>query len=242
LLISLGYEYLLEGDHERATALNEEAAELYRKRGSKGGLRYAIDNLGWAALLREDHERAKVLLEESLVLCKEISDKVIGSESLEGLACSAASRGEVQRAARLFGTAQALREAVGHHQTSRERSLREPYFTIACARPDEAAWDTAFAEGQAMSFEEAVEYALSVEELSPLAHPAPEQPSTGAQQLELTRREKEVAALVAQGLTNRQIASELVLSEHTVHHHVTNVLKKLDLRSREQVASRLGGS
>jgi len=48
--------------------------------------------------------------------------------------------------------------------------------------------------------------------------------------------------LVAQWLTNRQIASELVLSEHTVHHHVTNVLKKLDLRSREQVASRLGGS
>ena len=242
LLISLGYVYLLEGDHKRATALNEEAAELYRKRGSRGSLRYAIDNLGWAALVREDHERAKALHEESLVLCKEIGDKVIGSESLEGLACSAASRGEAQRAARLFGAAQALREAVGAHQTSRERSLREPYLTIARARPDEAAWETAFAEGQAMSFEEAVEHALSAEELSPPAPPAPEQPSTGLQQRHLTRREKEVAALVAQGLTNRQIASELVLSEHTVHHHVTNVLKKLDLRSREQVASRLGGS
>ena len=90
-----------------------------------------------------------------------------------------------------------------------------------------------------MSFEEAVEYALSAEALSPPAPPAPEQPSTGAQQLELTRREKEVAALVAQGLTNRQIASELVLSEHTVHRHVAGILKKLDLHSREQVASRL---
>ena len=56
---------------------------------------------------------------------------------------------------------------------------------------------------------------------------------------DLTRREKEVAALVAQGLTNRQIASELVLSEHTVHRHVASILKKLDLHSREQVASRL---
>jgi DNA-binding NarL/FixJ family response regulator len=55
----------------------------------------------------------------------------------------------------------------------------------------------------------------------------------------LTRREKEVATLVARGLTNRQIARELVVSEHTVHHHVTNILKKLNLASREQVVSRL---
>jgi DNA-binding NarL/FixJ family response regulator len=40
-------------------------------------------------------------------------------------------------------------------------------------------------------------------------------------------------------MTNRQIASELVLSEHTVHHHVTNILKKMNLSSRQQIASRL---
>jgi predicted ATPase/DNA-binding SARP family transcriptional activator/DNA-binding CsgD family transcriptional regulator len=239
LLISLGYEYLLEGDHERARALNEEAAELYRKRGSKGGLRYAIDNLGWAALVREDHERAKALHEESLVLCKEIGDKDIGSASVEGLACSAASRGEAQRAARLYGAAAMLREAVAYLQTPRERALGEPYLAAARSRLSDAEWEMAFAEGQAMSFEEAVEYALSAEEVRPPAPPAPEQPSTGARQLELTRREKEVAALVAQGLTNRQIASELVLSEHTVHRHVAGILKKLDLHSREQVASHL---
>ena len=90
-----------------------------------------------------------------------------------------------------------------------------------------------------MSFEEAVEYALSAEELSPAVPPAPEWPSTGERQPSLTRREKEVAALIAQGLTNRQIASELALSEHTVHRHVAGILKKLDLHSREQVASRL---
>ena len=52
-------------------------------------------------------------------------------------------------------------------------------------------------------------------------------------------REKEVAILVGRGLTNRRIASELFLSEHTVHHHVTNILKKLNLSSRQQVASHL---
>ena len=239
LLISLGYEYLLEGDHERATALNEEAAELYRKRGSRGSLRYALDNLGWAALVREDHAQAKALHEESLDLCKEIGDKVIGSGSLEGLACSAASRGEAQRAARLFGAAQALREAVDYHQEPRERALGEPYLAAARSRMTEAEWEAVFAEGQAMSFEEAVEDALSAKGLSPPASPAPDRPLTGRQQLELTRRENEVAALVAQGLTNREIASKLMLSKHTVHRHVARILTKLDLHSREQVASRL---
>ena len=68
---------------------------------------------------------------------------------------------------------------------------------------------------------------------------APEQPSAGARPPTLTRREKEVAALVAQGYTNGQIAKELFISERTVDHHVEKILKKLNLRSREQVASRL---
>jgi predicted ATPase/DNA-binding SARP family transcriptional activator/DNA-binding CsgD family transcriptional regulator len=237
LLLALGWEYMLEGDHERATALNEEAAELYRKRESRGGLRYALDTLGWAALAREDHERAKALYEENLVLCRELGDKLVASASMDGLACCAASGGEAQRAARLFGAAQLLREAVGYRQKPRERSLREPYLTIALSWPDEAAWETAFAEGQAMSFEEALEYALSAEELSPVAPRAPERPSTGARQPGLTRREKEVADLVSQGLTNRQIAGELVVSERTVENHVANILKKLGLHSREQVAA-----
>jgi non-specific serine/threonine protein kinase len=236
LLISAGYVYLLEGDHERATALNEEAAELYRKRGSRGGLRYALDNLGWAALVREDHERARALHEESLVLCKEIGDKFIGSASLEGLACSAASRGEAQRAARLFGVAQALREAVGYHQTPRERALGEPYLDAARSRLSEAEWEVEFAEGRNMGLEEAIEYAFSEEETTTPVPPAADRPSANATTA-LTRREKEIAALVARDLTNRQIAKELVVSERTVENHVANILKKLGLHSREQVAA-----
>lgn len=83
-----------------------------------------------------------------------------------------------------------------------------------------------------MTPEEAVEYALSEE-----VAPAPERPPADRTTDDpLTRREKEVAALVARGLTNRQIAQELVISERTVDHHVANILKKLGLHSREQVA------
>jgi DNA-binding NarL/FixJ family response regulator len=55
---------------------------------------------------------------------------------------------------------------------------------------------------------------------------------------EITKREREVLGLLAEGLTNRQIAERLVLSEHTVHRHVTNILRKLDLPSRTAAAAR----
>ncbi len=53
----------------------------------------------------------------------------------------------------------------------------------------------------------------------------------------LTRREQEIAILVAQGLTNRQVASELSISEHTAATHVRRILKKLGLQSRSQIGS-----
>jgi ATP/maltotriose-dependent transcriptional regulator MalT len=87
---------------------------------------------------------------------------------------------------------------------------------------DEAAFDTAWAEGRAMSFERAIEYAL--EELT--THDQSRAPAG------LTKRELEVLRLVARGMSNQQIATTLVLSEHTVHRHVANVLGKLGVSSR----------
>jgi non-specific serine/threonine protein kinase len=239
LLMALGYEYLLEGDHKRATALSEEAAELYRKRGSRGGLKYALYILGWAALLREDHEQTKALLEENLVLCKEIGAKVIGSLSAEGLACYAASRGEAQRAARLFGVAARLREAVGYQQPPRERALGEPYLDAARSKLSEAEWEVAFAEGKNMGLEEAVEYALSEEGPATPLTTVLEQSSADKPPSTLTRREREVANLLERRFTSRQIASKLHLSERTVDNHVANILRKLNLHSRAQVSAKM---
>jgi predicted ATPase/DNA-binding SARP family transcriptional activator/DNA-binding CsgD family transcriptional regulator len=240
-LISSGYSLLLEGDLERAIALNQEAADLFRKQGRRGGLRWALDNLGWAELLRGEYERAEYLHKESLVLSKELGDKHIGSESLEGLACTAGAMGDAERAARLYGAAEALRGAVGYQQIPRQRSLREPFLGAARSRLDEAAWEDAFLEGRAMGLGEATEYALSKEgEPAVPSSPVLEQEaSASTQSSKLTRREREVAALVSRGLTNRQIASELFISERTVDNHVQQILKKLKLPSREQVASRL---
>ena len=88
------------------------------------------------------------------------------------------------------------------------------------------AFEEAWAVGEAMPLEEAVGYALSKE---------PERPPVRSSGL--TRREREVAFLVAQGLTNRRVAQELTVSEHTVENPVAHILKKLNLHSREQIPS-----
>ena len=82
---------------------------------------------------------------------------------------------------------------------------------------------------------EATEYALYEE----VAHAAERPLAGGETSMTLTRREREVAVLVARGLSTRQIAQELVISERTVDKHVANLLKKLNLRSRNQVTARM---
>jgi DNA-binding NarL/FixJ family response regulator len=103
---------------------------------------------------------------------------------------------------------------------------------------DVAAFSGARADGAAMNSGEVVEYALSDEAHAPPASTtASGRSPIGARPVTLTRREEEVATLVARGLTNRQIASELSISEHTVANHVARAMRKLGLSSRSQLAA-----
>ena len=88
-----------------------------------------------------------------------------------------------------------------------------------------------------MSAEEAAEYVFS-EKVAPTPEGLPAGRETDeALTNPLTAREREVAAMVAQGLSNRQIAQELYLSEHTVKNHISKILRKLGLASRAEVAA-----
>ena len=89
-----------------------------------------------------------------------------------------------------------------------------------------------------MTPERAIEYALSPEEPAP---PLPDGRRSGRDSAGLTPREEEVATLVARGLTNREIASELSISEHTVATHVTKILKRLGLNSRSRPSAWVAG-
>jgi DNA-binding CsgD family transcriptional regulator len=186
----------------------------------------------------DEHDLAEGFLKESLTLNREIGSWEFFAYSLEGFAGLAGAKAQGGRAARLWGAAEALRKTIGDPLSIEGRLYFERSMVAARAQLGEAAWEAAFAEGRAMDLEEAVEYALSEDDSSMIASRTPEQASTTAPHPSaLTRREREVAKLVARSLTNRQIAEGLVLSERTVENHVSNILKKLKLSSRSEVAA-----
>jgi predicted ATPase/DNA-binding CsgD family transcriptional regulator len=230
-----GWTALLRGDYERATVLIEEAVELARerRRGFMGLLSRPLDNLGWAALLGGELGRAKPQFGENLALSKVRGDRGTLLMSLEGLACVAGAEGEDLRAARLFGAAEALMGVIGYRLVPQERAVLEPYRASVRTRLGEAAWEKAVAEGEALGVDQATEYALSKERSS--KHFSPTQSavsSTPEHPAGLSPREVEVLGLVAEGLTNAQVAERLFLSPRTVQRHLNSIYHKLGVSSR----------
>jgi predicted ATPase/DNA-binding CsgD family transcriptional regulator len=225
-----------KGEYERAKTLGMECLSLYQELGDD--LRVAR-TVGWLGMLTfwsgDDQNLAEGFLKEGLALNREIESWDYVAYCLEGFAGLAGERGQGARAAQLWGAAEVLRTNIGAPPTPETRPYYEPSMATARARLGEAAWEAVWAEGSTMSAEEAVEYALSEE----VARAPESPPAVRRTDNPLTRREKEVAVLVARGLTNRQIAHELVISERTVDKHITNLLKKLNLHAREQVAVRM---
>jgi predicted ATPase/DNA-binding SARP family transcriptional activator/DNA-binding CsgD family transcriptional regulator len=240
-LLNLGYAALMQGDYERARALSEEALTLAHELGSAGVeiLPEALVNLGLAALGQGDHERATPSFKEGLAVAQEVGIKASVINALEGMATLAGALGEDTRAARLWGAAEAAREVTGIALPPGERALHEPYLASARSELGEAAWEERLAEGRAMSLDRAAVYSLAkeAEPAAPTFPTPPEGPSADQPPVAPTPREKEVGILVAKELSNRQIASELMLSEHTVATHIRNILKKLGLRSRTQISA-----
>jgi DNA-binding CsgD family transcriptional regulator len=239
-LCNLGHVALLQGDYERARALSEEALAFAHELGSAGVgiIPVAVLNLGLATLGLGEYERAAASFEGTLVMSQHAGRKPQVIDTLEGKASLAGAWGEDTRAAHLWGAAEAAREVTGIALSAGERALHEPYLAAARSRLGEAAWEEALGKGRAIILKEAAEYALA-KEAEPAAptYPALEEPSTDQPPVALTPRENEVAVLVAKELTNRQIASQLMLSEHTVATHIHNILKKLGLHSRTQIAA-----
>lgn len=239
-LAHLGSIYLGLGDFERAARSFEEGLALSRDIGNRLGEATALYGLATAEQGRGGHDRAAELYAEGLVSAAEADDKANISYCLEGLAQAAMAQGKTERAAWLFGAAVASLEAAGGslYPYAQDRSLYERAVGEVRSRLGEAAFSEAWALGSATSPAEAVEYALSGEQSVASGKTAlPGGDIALGQSVGLTRREEEVAILVARGLTNRQIASELSVSEHTAANHVAKILRKLGLRSRAQVAA-----
>lgn len=232
---------LYEDDYERSVALGTEGLAICRELGDRQGIVRCHIGVGLTELARGNHERAALQFEETLRLLRGQGEELAFAYGLLGLAGVMAAQAEPGRAARLWGAAEALREEIGVDSLSHWDLYGYDYEgRVSAARNmlgDEGAWERAWADGRAMTPGEAVEYALNTREPAPPTALTPRKPPlVEAPDDPLTSREREVAVLVGRGLTNRQISSELSVSERTVHNHVSNILSKLGLRSRAQIA------
>src|SRR5215207_1666411 len=231
-LLILGFVANYRRDYEQATALYEESLMLAREAGDGFAIALSLGVGALAALGRGDHQKTKLLCEEGLQTSRQLKMTHLTAAYLHVAASLAGSQGKAARSARLWGAAEALREAIGTVLSPFERHLYEPYLTAARAQLDEAAWKAAWAGGRAMTTEEAIEYALSFERVVPPTVTVPETGET------LTSREVEVLILISSGASNQQISEELFLSIHTVKRHVVHILRKLGVSSRTQSAAR----
>ena len=146
-LMLMGYAELVRGDHGQATALLQEALGLYREIGVKINEARCLRGPGLAATLQDNPQQAKTLLEESLGIFRELGSKADIAENLDALAVTAGALGEDARAARLWGAAEGVREALDAPWGPTEHLLYEPRLAVARARVDEVVWATEWTSG-----------------------------------------------------------------------------------------------
>ncbi|MFI7027986.1 ATP-binding protein [Microbispora rosea] len=217
-----------------ARDLAEECVALCDLYGEGWHRAYALLALAIDAWNRGDTRTACQINNESLRYNTAMGDQIGMGMNLEAHAWFAAGEQKYERAARLLGVARTCWQAVGAR-------LAEFRYMIRCHDECEAAtsealgeraFQTEFSRGAALTREEALVCAL-LERVPAVREPAPFEGRIAP----LTRRETEIAHLVAEGLSNKDIAGRLVISQRTAEGHIEHILDKLGFKSRAQVAA-----
>jgi predicted ATPase/DNA-binding CsgD family transcriptional regulator len=223
LLNNLGEVAQCQGDYERAAGYYDQALALARELGDKPSIIGVLNNLASLANIDGEHERAAELYVESLLLCRELEYRQGIAGCLEGLAQAEAGQ-RPERAARLLGAAQALRKRINAPLSASERADHDRTVEMVRGALGEKAFAAEWARGQAVTLEEAL--ALALERMPRVFAPGLVLAN------DLSRREMEVLRLVASGMTDAQVATQLALSIRTVNAHVHSIYEKLGVSGR----------
>ena len=221
---------LAEGDLVAAGTASLEGARLSRDVGDLYYLERMLTNLGVIAVAAGDLAGAKVRFVEGLRIARQADDRLGQSVLLRQLGGHAANSGQPLLAARLLGAADALGAAAGDNAPGPLQPELAGARNAAVAAIGAARFEIEYTAGSRLSRETAIRLALddADEDVGAVAHV-----ETGP----LSKREFEVATLIAEGLGNREIGARLFISERTVTTHVGNILNKLGFDSRVQIAS-----
>ncbi|MFB4319671.1 LuxR C-terminal-related transcriptional regulator [Actinomadura sp. 21ATH] len=218
--------HLFRNDHAAAVAHADEAVRAGERRGELWVRSYGMLVGGLALWLAGDLDASLDRLTRALRVKRDLDDRLGITLGLESIAACLSSRGEYARAVRLLGAADRMREAT---QTSwfgpYHALLRETHIDSAKQAMGEDRYRAAFSEGEQLPLPQAIELAL-------------DDPSSAASRPNgpLTDRELQVAALVAEGLSNRDIADRLCIAKRTADSHIEHILAKLGFSSRAQIA------
>jgi len=238
VLAQLGIQARTLREYDRAVSIHTECLSLARKTGDAFATAYQLRNLAVDSVDSERYDRAASYYLESLRQLRRIGDRWITGECIDGLAAIANVRGHHDRAARLFGAGETLRTLTGHFRAAvYNRGHYDPFVAATRGALGDPEFTRLWNEGGAMPLAEAVEYALALPDVLVPTGGAAVRAQAAADESPLTSREREVAILIAQGLSNRGIAKRLIVSERTAEAHVQNILNKLGGGSRTHIAT-----
>lgn len=223
----LAFVSCLLGETERAIALCEECRLTSEAHGERWAYSWAMWVLGLSRWTRGEHAEAASALKASLEVKDALNDRLGMSACVELLAWIAVEEGCAERASRLFGIGRASWAEVGDPLFGSQALVdtHDRYEERARTALGERAFEEGARRGEQLETADGMLFAR-----------ADQDEEAGPHLAQLTRREREVARLVAAGLTNKEIAARLVISQRTVEGHVENVLGKMGVKSRTQVA------
>ena len=223
------------GEPARARETAERAIALSDEHGERWARAYALWATGIALWRERDYARAEQSARAALSATREFDDGICAALSIELMAWIGAGRGEFPSAARLFGAARSVWREFGTAMSAFGPHLHADSLD-AETRTEAALGTTRFdefvGEGAGLNVDGAIVFALE---------PPNHVPVSAVRDSPLSPREREVAALIAQGKSNRAIAETLVLSPRTVDRHVERILAKLMFSSRAQIAAWVAG-
>ncbi len=228
---------LFEGDLEAVRSASSEGERLSREVGDLYGLKTWLMHLGMAAFIAGELGASKPLFAEALRIARQIDDRVQQSYLLDALGCHAARSGHARLAAQLLGAADTIRIGAG--------ASVMPFLAPLVGQAEQAAiadlgvprFEAESTVGRRLSRDAAIRLALGES-----ARVAVAAPDGGAGDTLLSMREVEVARLLADGLSNKEIGARLFISVHTVDSHVRSILNKLGVNSRAQIAAWMASS
>ena len=236
---NLGNYELSAGDLDAARRHLAESLDIARALNARDGIAYWTFNLGLAEYLSGSSGAAEALFAETLDLARRMGMKAIMAYALIGLAMAGRGGADPGWSARLHGAADQALADLGHALEPLEGRLADDDRQRLRAAMGAEAFEAEYAAGRTLDLARVATRLVQRMQAERAGAPVsePDAAVSGEAVTVLTPRELEVLKLVAQGLSNPDIAQRLVLSEHTVHRHLANILRKLDLSSRAAAAA-----